>query len=281
MSIQLGFQQGDFGLRTWRSVAAEFIATGLFVFIGTGSVVAANAQLNEQLLAQGGGSTFSAQNVGFIIAVALAHGLAIALLVAATAKISGGHLNPAVTFAAVSTGRMKVSTGALYIGAQMVAAIAAAALLKGVIADPYESGLGAPTLNTGILQENIGDGALSALLVEGTLTFALVFVVFATAMDSKGLGFLAPIAIGLTVLVDHLIGIPLTGAQMNPARTFGPMIVDNFFDDWWIYLLGPLIGAAVAALVYEVVFIDRGGEDEDLSTAEAPPPATSEPAPTA
>ncbi|MDZ4278506.1 MAG: aquaporin, partial [Dehalococcoidia bacterium] len=112
MAIQMGFQPADFTLKTWRAVAAEFIATGLFVFLGTGSVVVANAWFVDT------GATAAVPSPGFVIAVALAHGLAIALLVAATARISGGHINPAVSFAAAITGKMKVSTAVLYIAGQ-------------------------------------------------------------------------------------------------------------------------------------------------------------------
>lgn len=266
MTIQIGFQPEDFTLKTWRAVAAEFIATGLFVFLGTGSVVAA--------------SSFSGAEPGvsFIVSVALAHGLAIALLVAATAKISGGHINPAVTFAAALTGKMKVSTATLYIAGQLIAAILGSLLLKAVIAGPVEGTLGAhgisvfePGVGGGLLENQVGDGAGAGLLVEMALTFVLVFVIFATAMDPKGLANIAPAAIGLAVLVDHLVGIPLTGASMNPARSFGPAMVAQVWDDHWIYWLGPLIGGAIAGLVYEYVFLHREDEEEALA-APSPPP---------
>jgi len=264
MTIQLGFQPEDFSLRTWRAVAAEFIATGLFVFLGTASVISATAFFTANQVAN------SPPGPATIVSIALAHGLAIALLVAATAKISGGHINPAVTFAAAVTGKMKISTAVLYIGVQLLAAIGASLLLKAIIAGPMEVGLGVHGLNVfnpdvgiaggGLLDNQGGNGAGAGLLVEIVLTFVLVFVVFATAFDPKGLAHLAPAAIGLAVLVDHLVGIPLTGASMNPARSFGPAVVANIWDDHWIYWLGPLIGAAAAALVYEFVFLQRGDD---------------------
>ena len=269
MAIQLGFQPEDFKMNTWRAVAAEFIATGLFVFLGTASVVVAKASIVSL-----GATLPTVPGPGFVLTVALTHGLAIALLVAATARISGGHINPAVSFAAALTGKMKVSTACLYIAAQLIAAILGVLLLKGVIAAPMELGLGAhgigvfdPALGGGgLLEDQVGNGAGAGLLVEIVLTFALVFVVFATAMDPKGLTHLAPIAIGFVVLVDHLVGIPLTGASMNPARSFGPAVVANIWTDHWIYWLGPLIGAALAALIYEFVFLQREEEDSSIET---------------
>ena len=258
MAIQMGFGPGDFDVKTWRAVAAEFIATGLFVFLGTGTVVALG----------GGGSP-----VG-VIAIALAHVIALAVLVAAIARISGGHINPAVTFAAAMTGKMKVSTACLYVAAQLGAAVLGVLLLKGIVAGPVEGMLGAHGLNVystatglGILDSSVGDGAGAGLLLEGVLTFALVFVIFATAIDPKGLTHLAPMAIGLMVMVDHLIGVPMTGASMNPARSFGPAVVANVWTDHWIYWLGPLIGAALAALIYEFVFLQREEEDSEIEDA--------------
>ncbi|MBI4571152.1 MAG: MIP family channel protein [Chloroflexi bacterium] len=248
MSIQLGFQPGDFTLKTWRGAAAEFIGTGLFVFLGTGTVVS--------LLNVLGGPPVT--DPAFVTGVAIAHGLGILLAVAATANISGGYINPAVTFAAAMTGKLKISTAVLYVAAQLAAAVLAVLLLKAVIAGPAELGhLGAHSLNTAILEDQVGDGAGAGLLVEIVLTFALVFVVFATAIDPKGPKHLAPAAIGLVILADHFVGVPLTGASMNPARSFGPALVANFWDDQWVYWLGPLIGGGAAALVYEYVFLNR------------------------
>jgi MIP family channel proteins len=257
MAIQLGLEPDDFGMNTWRAVAAEFIATALFVFVGTAAIIVAGA-----------GSEAASGSAGpspqFVLQVGLAFGLAIAVLVAATAKISGGHINPAVTFAAAATGKMKVSTAVLYIVAQLLAAIVGSLMLKTVIAGPLEGNLGATTLNVfvpgehlGILDDQVGGGAGAGLLVEIALTFVLVFVVFATAMDPKGLAHLAPAAIGLAVLIDHMAGVGLTGASMNPARSFGPAVVAGEWDDQWVYWIGPLIGAALAALVYEYVFLNR------------------------
>ncbi len=239
----LGFTEADFGQKTWQAVFAELIATLLFVFVGAGSV-----------LVVGGPS-----DSGAIVVIALAHGLVIALLVAAIARISGGHINPAVTFGAVITGRMKLSTGILYVAAQLVGAVIGVLLLEAAIVggpEGFEGNLGAHQLNLSVL-----DGRGAGVLVEAVLTFVLVFAVFATAMDKRGMANLAPIAIGLAVLVDHLVGLRLTGASMNPARSFGPALVADSWTDHWVYWLGPLAGGGLAALFYYFTFM--WGRDEE------------------
>ncbi len=236
----LGFTEADFGQKTWQAVFAELIATMLFVFVGAGTVVVIGG------VADAGG----------LVAVALAHGLAIALLVAAIARISGGHINPAVTFGAVITGRMKLSKGVLYVAAQLAGAVIGALLLEAALVDEIEGNLGAHALNLNVL-----DGKGAGVLVEAVLTFVLVFAVFATAMDRRGMANLAPMVIGFAVLVDHLVGVPLTGASMNPARSFGPALVADFWDDHWVYWLGPLIGGGLAAFVYYFTFM-WGREEE-------------------
>ncbi len=223
---------------TWRATLAEFIATLLFVFLGAGTVVVTGGLLKDGLT--------SAR----LVAIALAHGLTIALLVSATAKISGGHINPAVTFGAWITGKIDLAKAIMYVVAQLLGAVVGALLLKAVIPAAAQGNLGAHGLGSGV---TAGGG----LLAEIVLTFALVFVVFATAMDPKGLGHLAPAAIGLTVLVDHLFGVPVTGASMNPARSFGPAFVAGAWDNHWVFWVGPLVGGGLAALVYEFVFLRR------------------------
>jgi len=113
-----------------------------------------------------------------------------------------------------------------------------------------------------LLSFNLGalDGEGGGVLVEAVLTFVLVFTVFATAIDPRGMGNLAPLAIGLAVLVDHFVGVPLTGASMNPARSFGPALVADVWDNHWVYWVGPLAGGGIAALAYYLTFM--WGRDE-------------------
>ena len=220
----------------WRSTLAEFIVTLLFVFLGAGSVVVSGGLPNGDL---------DAARLGII---AVAHGLAIAILAYATANISGGHINPAVTFAAWMTNKISAARGLMFIAAQLSGAVVGALLLLATIPAAADTNLGAHALGPDV---SISMG----LLMEIIVTFALVFVIFATAVDPGGMGNLAPLAIGLGVLVDHLV--PITGASMNPARSFGPALVSGAWSDHWIYWVGPLLGGAGAGLVYQFMFINR------------------------
>jgi MIP family channel proteins len=151
---------------------------------------------------------------------------------------------------------MKLGPGVLYVAGQLLGAVFGALLLQAVVVDGIEGNLGAHSLNADALSST-GAG----LIVEIILTFILVFTVFAVAMDPRGPANLAPIAIGLAVLIDHFVGVPLTGASMNPARSFGPALVANTWDDHWIYWAGPLAGGGLAGLVYYFVYLTRPDED--------------------
>lgn len=222
----------------WQATLAELIAVALFVFLGAGAVI-------------GIGMVGADGGTGLIIG-ALAHGLAIAVLVAAIGRISGGHINPAVTVAVVVTGRMSLIKGAMYVVAQLVGALVGAGLLLSVIPLADQGTLGAHALNVDVA---------SGLIAEMVLTFTLVFVIFATAMDPNGPRHLAPFAIGIAVMVDNFVGAPLTGASMNPARSFGPALAAGEWADHWVYWVGPIMGAVLAAVIYEVIYI-RGHEEE-------------------
>ncbi|MBI4299476.1 MAG: MIP family channel protein [Chloroflexi bacterium] len=227
-----------------RAAIAELVATFSFVFLGAGTVVSTGMIMD-------GGLTPAR-----LTAIALAHGLAIAIMVASTARFSGGHINPAVTIAAVVMGKMSITRGTMYVLAQLVGGIAAAFLLKGIIPGNLEGGLGSHALGS-------VDSAGIGVLVEIVLTFFLVFVVFVTAMDPKGPGLpIAPFAIGLTVMVDHLVGVPLTGASMNPARSLGPAWAAGQWADHWVYWVGPIAGGIIAAVLFQGVFRKWAGQSE-------------------
>lgn len=123
-------------------------------------------------------------------------------------------------------------------------------MLLATIPGAADTNLGAHALGPDV---SVGMG----LLMEIVITFALVFVIFATAVDPRGMGNLAPLAIGLTVLADHLLAVPITGASMNPARSFGPALVSGEWAGHWLYWAGPLLGGALAGLVYQIAFINR------------------------
>lgn len=182
---------------------------------------------------------------GDIVAVALAHGLAIGLMIASMGHISGGHYNPAVSFAMLVTQRITVMRFGVYVVAQLLGAVAAALVIKAVlpadIRDAVE--LGVPSVSPAIT-------AGQAFVVEVIATFFLVMVIFGTAVDKRGPGMIAPLAIGLTITMDIFWAGGLSGAAMNPARAFGPALVQPFWDDQWIYWLGPLLGAAIAGILH-------------------------------
>jgi aquaporin TIP len=186
-----------------------------------------------------------------LVGVALAHGLVIAVMVSAVGHISGGHFNPAVTFGFLVARRIDARLAVVYWVSQMLGGVVAALLLlwiyPNVVAD--EASLGVPALGA-----EVSGGV--GFAVEAILTFFLVWVIFATAADPRGsFKSIAGLAIGFTITLDILVGGPLTGAAMNPARAFGPQLVGNAWDAGWVWYLGPLLGGGVAALLYEVLYL--------------------------
>ena len=146
---------------------------------------------------------------------------------------------------------MAPSLAAVYLVAQLLGAVLGAVLLELVLPDALTDAvsLGVPALGLGI-------GAGGAVVLEAILTFLLVWVIFATAADERGtFKSIAGLAIGFTITLDILIGGPLTGAAMNPARAFGPELVSGEWGDFWVWWVGPLIGGALAALAYEALYL--------------------------
>ena len=225
---------------SWRHFAAEFIGTFALVFVGGASIMATQMARIEQPL----------------LIVAVAHGLILSIMVTATMRISG-HLNPAVTIGFLVTRRIEPMMGALYIVAQLLGAALAAYALKAIFpaALAMETRLGGQAI---ALDVTMGQ----AILCEAIATFLLMFTVFGTAVDPaapKVGGF----AIGLTVTADILAIGPLTGGSMNPARSFGPAVVSGIFEAQAVYWIGPILGAIVAALLYDQLFLRRGKDSPD------------------
>ena len=223
----------------FKALIAEFIGTFALIFIGVGAI--ATNYINR-------GITGSPVD---LTAIALAHGFTIAVMVSATAAVSGGHLNPAVTFGAFLAGKIDPKNAVGYVISQCLGGIFAASLVKLVI--PLEAlqavGMGTPTLGK-------GETPLMGLGMEFFLTFFLVFVVFGTGIDARAPK-LGGLFIGLTVTLDILAGGPLSGAAMNPARYLGPALMGGGLQYLWVYCLGPLAGGAAAALLYHHTLEDR------------------------
>jgi aquaporin TIP len=214
----------------FRRSVAELVGAFALTFVGAGSVMT---------------------NAGNPLAVAAAHGLILAIMVSAVGHISGAHFNPAVTFGFLITGRIVPLLAGTYLVAQFAGATFAALILNWIYPDRVveASKLGAPALNDQI-------GVAPGFMLELIMTFFLVWVVFATAADPRGaFKSVAGFAIGLTIAADILIGGPLTGAAMNPARAFGPQLVGGEWADAWIWYLAPLIGGGLAALAYEFLYL--------------------------
>jgi MIP family channel proteins len=231
-----------------RRGVAEFVGTFTLVFVGAGSVLSiakalAPAIVNTQALEVYSGLT--------LVGVALANGLAIAVMASAVGHISGAHFNPAVTLGFLVTRRIAPSLAVVYWSMQFAAAGAAGALLRWL----YPAGprrlthLGAPSLGGGVSH-------WQGLVIEIVLTFFLVWVIFATAADPGGtFKSIAGLAIGLTITLDVLMGGPMTGAAMNPARAFGPELLSRHWTDAWVWYAGPFVGGTLAALAYDTLYL--------------------------
>ncbi|HEY8602275.1 MAG TPA: MIP/aquaporin family protein [Thermomicrobiales bacterium] len=228
------------GRKEIAALLMEFIGTFALIFMGAGAII------------QTQGSN--------LVAIALAHGLAIGLLVAAGGHISGGVYNPAIAIGLMAAGKLPYVRGAMFIVAQLLGATAAAGLLKATLPAAAVDAvkLGTPLPGSGI-------SAGQALVVEIVLTFFLMFVIFGVAVDKRGPASIAGLAIGLTITMDICMGGGISGAAMNPARSFGPMLVQQEWTAAWVYWVGPIIGAILAALIYTFVMLDDNSTDEAVA----------------
>ena len=215
-----------------RRGVAEFIGTFTLIFIGGGAGVAAAL------------FTPSGHN---IVAVALANGLAIGIMVTNLGHISGGHFNPAITLGFLTCRRITPSLAGLYWGAQLLGATAAALILRALTSQlaVRQGAIPIPATTDG-----------KAVVFEAILTFFLVWAVWATAVDPRGaFKAIAGLAIGLTITIDVLMGGFFTGAAMNPARAFGPELAGKLWTGWWVYWIGPIVGAILASWLYEYLYL--------------------------
>ena len=214
---------------------AELIGTFCLVFIAAGATIYGDPVVN-----------------------ALAYGFVVFAMVTSFAQVSGGQFNPAVTFGYFVTRRISASLAVVYVALQLVGGILAALVLKYVLPSVVKGiHLGAPSVSVTI-------DAGKAVAIEAVITFFLVLVVFATAVDPTGAyDKIAGLAIGLAVAFGVMMAGGLTGAAMNPARAFGPELVSDHWTDWWVWWVGPLAGGALAAVLYEVMYLDRYSDEEE------------------
>ena len=219
-----------------RKLVAEIVGTFALIFIGAGSIIAA----------------------GDIVAVALAHGLVIALLVSSLGHVSGALFNPALTLGLWVTRRMDTANTVAYIIAQLIGAVLGALTLVVLFPESFRDNaeLGTPLLNGVTFAQGVG--------IEIVLTAFLMLAVFGTALDKRGPS-LGGFGIGLVLTMDILAGGRFTGAAMNPARAFGPALLNGNWDDHIVYWIGPIVGAVLAALLYHYVFADDQAEAEASS----------------
>ncbi len=217
---------------TGKAAVAEFVATFALIFVGAGSVVTAGFGLD-------------------LTGIALAHGLVLAVMVSVTGHLSGGLVNPAVTAGLWVAGKLPSSRAVALVGAQILGAVAGAYLLRYVApADAFDAASG----GVPALAPDIAAG--KGIVIEAVTTFLLVFVVFGTAVDPRGpFAKTAGFTIGLVIAFEIMAFGPYTGAAMNPARWFGPALATGSWSDWFVWIVGPVAGAIIAAVLYSTVFL--------------------------
>jgi len=239
-----------------RKAIAEFIGVFLFVFTGCGAC----ASCCLKVVPGGAPIEYALGPIAF------SFGLAIMVLVFCTADISGGHLNPAVSFSFLVTGKQSPVEFVVYVIAQVLGAICAGFFLMGVLPEDYHKidSTHATVLGT---QAITNITLPQAVLVEIVTTFTLVFTVWANAVDEKSpAGLLAPVPIGFAVILGILASGNLSGGSMNPARSIGPAVATQTFDGQWVYWVVPMIGAALAGLLYKHAFLSRNEAEQDERT---------------
>jgi aquaporin Z len=234
-----------------RHFVAEFVGIFALVFIGGGALVLSQA---------------ADSGIG-LVEIALAHGLALAIMVSATMRVSG-HLNPAVTFAFLAARRIEPIMAGVYIIAQITGAIVAAWAISGLFPEPLVD-----AARVGGQSVALGISGTQAWMLEAIATFFLVFVVFGTAVDPEA----PPVggfAIGLTLTAAILAIGPLTGGSLNPARSLGPAVVSGIWEAQIIYWTAPVAGGIVAGLLYDLLFLRRRPDPIDHGAVR---PTTDEP----
>ncbi len=226
-------------VRAW---VAEALSTFGLVFFGPLAVIVSVPMFGLGLTLEG------------ILLISFAHGSIIGLMVYAFGHISGAHINPAVTIPMMITKKIGIADGIGYIGFQLIGAVLAALTLSLIIPDLGEA------VNFGTQggpSEHIDNDAWKALALEAFFTFFLVTVIFMTAVHKKAPAGMYGLVIGGMVFLLHLVGVPLTGASMNPARTFGPALISGAWEFHWIYWVGPIIGGIIAGIIMNWLYVKK------------------------
>jgi len=231
--------------REWtKLLIVEFLGPFALVFAGVGAIVATQG--------------------GDLVAIAFAHGLAIGLFVAAAGHISGGVYNPALAVGLWAARKLDSARAIVYIIVELIGALAGAALAKACFPNSM-----ADAVNLGVPAVGKGFSTTNAFVMEIVATFFLMFVVFGVAIDKHSGGrAIAGLAIGLTITMDIFGGGAVSGAAMNPARWFGPAVIQGEYSDFWIWWVGPIVGALIAALLYAYLLLD---ETPSVETADIDP----------
>jgi len=229
-----------------RAWLAEAIATYGLVFFGPLSVILAVSAFGEELTTQS------------VLFIALGHGGAIALMVYAFGHVSGAHINPAVTIPMIITKKIGIADGIGYIIFQLIGAVAAAATLLAIVP---ELGAKVNFATQGGPSELINNSVSSAFAIEAILTFFLVLVIFMTAVHKKASPGLHGLSIGGMVFLIHLVAVPLTGASVNPARTFGPALISGFWEFHWLYWAAPILGGIIAGVLMNYIYVNKAEKE--------------------
>ncbi len=229
-----------------RAWLAEAIATYGLVFFGPLSVILAVASFGEDLTTQS------------VLFIALGHGGAIALMVYAFGHVSGAHINPAVTIPMIITKKIGVTDGIGYIIFQLIGALAAAGTLRAILP---ELGAKVNFATQGGPSDLLNNSVSSGFAVEAILTFFLVLVIFMTAVHKKASPGLHGLTIGGMVFLIHLVAVPLTGASVNPARTFGPAVISGFWEFHWLYWAAPILGGIIAGVLMNYIYVKQAEKE--------------------
>lgn len=229
-----------------RAYLAEAIATYGLVFFGPLSVILAIASFGEELTTQS------------VLFIALGHGGAIGLMVYTFGHVSGAHINPAVTIPMIITRKIGIVDGIGYIISQLIGAVAAAATLKVILP---ELGAKVNFATQGGPSDLINNSVSSGFAIEAIMTFFLVTVIFMTAVHKKASPGLHGFSIGGIIFLIHLVAVPLTGASVNPARTFGPALISGFWEFHWMYWAAPILGGIIAGLIMNYVFVNKAEQE--------------------